>query len=575
MTTTTQPSLPPEPASAERSHSVALYLLALVLVILVPALIVSLVLLQRNNQAQDEIVRSLTNATVQAMAQSADREISGMITTLRVLSTDEAFAAGDFAGFHDRGALALTGSGAYLLVLDRQFQQVLNTRLPFGTPLGKTSDPDSAADALESGAPTISNLFFGRTAQQWVFNVLLPLPDAPEPAALLVLTQNGANLNGALQSRQLPDGWHAALVDKANVVIASTPDAGVIPGVVLSMRQAVGETSPSDWRRETIDGRPIVTAEARSILTGWRVVAWSAAASVDRALGESILWLAAWGTVIAAGAGIVAFIIAGRIGRSVRGLRRDAALLGRGEAVEAKHYPVSEIAEVSLALAEASQLRQAAERDVRFLMRELAHRSKNQMTVIAAMAKQTARGAEDVASYVQGFERRIMGLAGSTDLLLTHGRAGVALTELIEHQIAPFSPLGADRVEIGGPLVRLNAQAAQILGMALHELSTNAAKYGAFSDETGTLEVHWTRPAGRLDLVWREKLRRRLVAGDRKGFGTTVLQAMVGGSLGADVERVAHDDGIEWRFSIPLAAIDPALTPVPPAALTATPPGGN
>ncbi|MGV8832684.1 MAG: sensor histidine kinase [Devosia sp.] len=557
------PSQQTEPAQSRRalmrSLPVAFYLFALVLVILLPALVVSLVLLNRNNQAQEEVVRGLTNATVQAIGQSVEREIAGMTTTLRVLSTSEQLKAGQFREFHDRAVTALAGSGAYLIALDADFNQMLNTRVPYGTALGPTSDPATAAQALERGAPMVSGLFFGETAARWVFNVLLPMSDNNQ-VALLVLTQNAQNLARALQSRQLPSGWHAALVDNGNLVIAATPDANFETGNVLPMRQNLDQT-PDEWQREQFDGQRVVTAEWRSALSGWRVIAWASTEAVDRPLGDALLWLAAWGVIIAAAAGLLAFMIADRIGLSVRGLRRDAQRLGRGEHVAAKAYPVAEIAEVSRALADASASRQAADSEVRFLMREVAHRSKNQMTVIAAMARQTARGAEDVPSYVQSFERRILGLARSTDLLLTHGRAGVALRELVEIQIAPFSPPDSGRITIGGPKVRLNMQAAQILGMAVHELSTNAVKYGAFGEGGGTLAVSWTVADDQLNLVWRETVPKALVDSERVGFGTTVLKSMVGHSLGAGVERMVHKNGMEWCFTIPFEAIDPDRKP--------------
>ena len=538
---------------------IASYLLALVLVIVLPALVVSLVLLNRNNQAQEEVVRGLTNATVQAVGQSVEREISGMATTLRVLSTSELLRDNQLAEFHDRVVTALAGSGAYLIALDNDFGQLLNTRVPFGDALGRTSDPATAARALERPGPTVSGLFFGRTANQFVFNVLLPVPNY-DNVSLLVLTQNAQNLAVALQSRQLPAGWHAALVDQSNQVIVATPDTAFATGDILPMRQSQAQ-NPEEWQRERFDGEQVVTAEWRSTLSGWRVIAWASTDAVDRPLGDSLMWLAAWGIIISVLAAALAFVIAERVSVSVRGLRRDAQRLGRGEEVAAKSYPVAEIAEVSRALADASASRQMADRDVRFLMREVAHRSKNQMTVIAAMARQTARGAKDVPSYVQAFEHRILGLARSTDLLLTHGRVGVELRELVESQIAPFSPHDLQRVNLAGPPVRLNMQAAQILGMAVHELSTNAAKYGAFGDSGGTLAVQWALTDERLNFVWRETVPHQLTSTERVGFGTTVLNSMVGHSLGAVVERTLHDNGLEWRFSIPLDAIDPEIAP--------------
>lgn len=543
----------------QRSLSVAFYLFASALVILLPALVVSLVLLNRNNQAQEQVVRGLTDTTVQAIGQSVEREIAGMITTLRVLSTSELLNDELLKEFNDRSVTALAGSGAYLIALNDEFEQLLNTRVPFGTALERTSDPATAARALERKTPTVSGLFYGQTAERWVFNVLLPIADN-DRVSLLALTQDARNMARALQTRQLPTGWQAALVDNANLVIAATPEAGFKTGNVLPMRQQLDQ-APEEWRREPFNGQQVVTAEWRSGLSGWRVIAWASSEAVDRPLGDALLWLAAWGVIIVVAAGLLAFLIAQRIGLSVRGLRRDAQRLGRGEHVAAKPYPVAEIAEVSRALADASTARQAADREVRFLMREVAHRSKNQMTVIAAMARQTARGAEDVPSYVQAFERRILGLARSTDLLLTHGRAGVALRELVESQIAPFSPPDSSRVSITGPAVRLNIQAAQILGMAVHELSTNAVKYGAFGEDGGTLAVSWTVVDDRLDFVWRETVPRVLPGSKRVGFGTTVLKSMVGHSLGAEVECLPHPTGMEWRFAIPLHAIDPEQAP--------------
>ncbi len=237
-----------------------------------------------------------------------------------------------------------------------------------------------------------------------------------------------------------------------------------------------------------------------------------------------------------------------------------------------RDYPVAEIAEVAAAIAQAARQRQASEAEVRFLMRELAHRSKNQMTVIAAMAKQTARGADSVPDFVASFERRIFGLARSTDLLLANGVAGVDLRELLGHQIDPFCPLDGERVDMEGPSVRLNTQAAQILGMAGHELATNAAKYGAFSTDDGRLVLAWQLGDGRLVLNWRERVASLAERPERRGFGTTVLENMVGSTLGATVTRTLHPDGIEWNFDIPVESLDPNLTPEGrPAARAAEP----
>jgi two-component sensor histidine kinase len=545
-----------------RPQPVALYLFALMLVILLPALIVALVLLNSTNDAQEKVVEALTNATVQAMGQAVDREVSGMATTLRVLSSDPALQVGSLEQFHQRATTALAGTGSYLIGVDKDANQLLNSRVAFGEPLGKSSDTVTAARALQVNRATISGLFFGKVAQTWVYNVWLPLPEG-RPVALIALSQNASDLIPVLQSRELPQGWNAALVDGANTVIASTVSGDLAIGDTLPMRRDA-DSPAQGWTEESFHEERVVTAEWRSGLTGWRIVAWASAAQVERPLGESLLQLAAWGLVIAIVASLIAVYIAQQLSRSVRGLRLDAQRLGRGEAVFERHYPVAEIDEVSKALVVASRQRQTAERDVRFLMRELAHRSKNQMAVISAMAKQTARGATDVPEYVEALERRIMGLARSTDLLLAHGRAGVSLRELVDLQLAPFRPQEAERVTIAGDDIRINPQGAQILGMALHELAVNATQYGAFADERGRLTLSWVEGDDQVDMRWRETLSGPLKASQRAGFGTTVLRAMVGGALGARVERHEHPDGVEWTIDIPKTALDPSFAAVRP-----------
>ncbi|MBL8594568.1 MAG: sensor histidine kinase, partial [Devosia sp.] len=142
--------------------------------------------------------------------------------------------------------------------------------------------------------------------------------------------------------------------------------------------------------------------------------------------------------------------------------------------------------------------------------------------------------------------------------LLAHGVAGVDLKELLVSQIDPFCPVDGERVVVDGPSLRINAQAAQILGMAAHELATNAVKYGAFAREGGRLELTWKRTDTAVSFVWHETGGVPGEATPRRGFGTTVLENMVGRSLNGEVVREVHELGIEWRFTIPLNSLDPS-----------------
>ncbi|MGN6488556.1 MAG: sensor histidine kinase [Devosia sp.] len=540
------------------ARPIAVYLFVLALVALVPAFIFSAILLQRNNEAQERVVETLITGTARSVVQAVDREINANTTTLKVLSTNPALIDGDLGEFHDQVSQALAGTGSSIYVLDPDLNAVMTTRQPYvGGPLVRSADPETSQRALNSDKVLVSNLVRGTFSNDFVVNVLLRVPGTPLGDVVLGFSRAATQLAPVLLSNRLPDGWNVALLDGTGRIIAASPGAGQV-GDAFPLTNVADMSSTTEWRNVDLGGEHALFIAQRSLLSEWTVVAWAPRDVVARPLADAFWSLLAGGVLLAALVVLVVYWVSLQIGRSVHGLEADAKRLGAGQPVEARSFPIAEIETVSTALGDASRRRQAAEAEVRFLMRELAHRSKNQMTVIAAMAKQTARGADSVPDFVSSFEKRIFGLARSTDLLLAHGVAGVDLKELMVSQIDPFCPVDGDRVAVDGPTMRLNAQAAQILGMAAHELATNAVKYGAFAKEGGRLNVTWQRHGDAIAFTWREIGAVPGSAAPRRGFGTTVLENMVGRSLGAEVQRESHPDGIEWRFSIPVASLDPA-----------------
>ncbi|KKB13319.1 hypothetical protein VE25_02345 [Devosia geojensis] len=563
LTETKSASAPADAGKRRQPWSIAAYLLVLALITLVPSFVFAGLLMQRNQQAQETTIETLISATTRSLVQAVEREINANITTLRVLETSAALHEGDFRSFHVYAQTALASSRANLFIVNADLSTLMSTDAPFGEVVPPIADQDTIRRAFETDAVVITDLVRNPVTQDWTYNILLPIDLGPHGRKIIALNQRADNIAQALLTNRLPDGWSSALLDADGQVIAASFGAGGT-GEIFTQFDALNQPFSTRWQQVAANGDAYQTVIQRSGLTGWRLVSWAPVEVITRPLLDALLSLMAGAVILAALIIVTLYWVTGRIGSSVRGLARDARRLGRGEGVEAKPYPVAEIAEVSQALAEASTQRQSAEAEVRFLMRELAHRSKNQMTVIAAMAKQTARGEEDIDHYVQSFEKRILGLASSTDLLLTHGRVGVDLNELLSRQIAPFGPSDGERLKLTGGPVRLNAQAAQIMGMAAHELSTNAAKYGAFSNDKGRLEVSWQIEGDRLAFRWREHTQAAPFSqsdetdpAQRKGFGTTVLKSMVGGALGAEVERQLHPDGIEWRFDIPMASLHP------------------
>ncbi len=190
---------------------------------------------------------------------------------------------------------------------------------------------------------------------------------------------------------------------------------------------------------------------------------------------------------------------------------------------------------------------------VRFLMRELTHRSKNLLAVIQAMARQSLTSGLPPEEFVRRFGERLAALAGSHDLLSSVDYKGASLMELIRSQLNHYEDLFGTRIVLDGADVLLRPEAAQNIGIALHELSTNAAKYGALSNETGTVTIAWgfQGTPRRFAMSWREAGGPPVVAPTRKGFGTIVMDRTTGSGMGGKSAVSFEPGGVVWSIDVP------------------------
>jgi PAS domain S-box-containing protein len=200
--------------------------------------------------------------------------------------------------------------------------------------------------------------------------------------------------------------------------------------------------------------------------------------------------------------------------------------------------------------------RKAAEEHIEFLMHEISHRSKNLLMVIQSIARRTARTAGSLEDFERRFERRLQGLAASHDVLVSKNWQGAPLASLVRQQLVPFAEIQGSRIELAGPDVVVTAEAAQALGLAIHELATNAIKYGALSVPAGKVSVSWALQgdagaARALSLNWVEQGGPRVTPPQRKGFGHVVIGEMVERSLNGKVAMEFAAEGLNWSVSIP------------------------
>jgi two-component sensor histidine kinase len=203
--------------------------------------------------------------------------------------------------------------------------------------------------------------------------------------------------------------------------------------------------------------------------------------------------------------------------------------------------------------------RKANETHLRSLMREITHRSKNLLAVIQAMARQTARHAGSIEIFLEQFSARLQALATSHDLLVMEGWHGAPLHDLVRLQLAPYLEREDGRIAFDGPPVLLKPVAVQSLGLALHELASNAARHGALATPGGRVSIQWRRqPANEgsgVELVWQETGGRSVAPPSHRGFGTLVIERHLARSLDAEVEFTFPPTGVRCRVQVPLVQI--------------------
>jgi PAS domain S-box-containing protein len=245
--------------------------------------------------------------------------------------------------------------------------------------------------------------------------------------------------------------------------------------------------------------------------------------------------------------GVDSYEVEYRIIRPVDGELRW--IFGRGRAVRNAQGSPVRYSGVDIDITERKQ----AEEHVHLLMNELNHRANNLLAVIQAITRQTANTA-DPKTFAERLFQRIAGLAASNDLLVSGKWQGVEVAKLIDSQLAHFADLGT-RLTLEGPPLRLTPAAAQALGMALHELATNAVKYGALANESGRIRIHWSVAGESAEpefrMTWSEQDGPPVSNPTRTGFGRTVMERMIAATLGGTAALQFAAGGIVWTFACP------------------------
>lgn len=205
--------------------------------------------------------------------------------------------------------------------------------------------------------------------------------------------------------------------------------------------------------------------------------------------------------------------------------------------------------------------RKRREQTMRLMMREASHRSKNILAVVQAIARQTAATTPEPGDFAERFAARLEAFGATHALLVDEGWIGADMGDLIRSQIGHYAEQIGKQIVMSGPPLRLSADASQNIGLALHELATNAAKYGALSTPSGRVDISWRIDASgsgerEVALQWIESNGPPVSPPTRNGFGQVILERTVARALNGSVELKHNAAGLSWKLVFPLVDVD-------------------
>jgi PAS domain S-box-containing protein len=209
--------------------------------------------------------------------------------------------------------------------------------------------------------------------------------------------------------------------------------------------------------------------------------------------------------------------------------------------------------------------RKQAEHRQQLLIRELHHRVKNTLATVQAIVGSTARTASSIDEFYQGFVGRIVSLSRTHNLLTEDLWQKAALEDLVQTELGPYADEARNRIIVEGPHVELPSEAAVPIGMAIHELTTNAAKHGALSTFGGQVEVRWRVEPGEerpiLHFAWIEHGGPRVSTPTRQGFGSRLLRRVLATQLQADVQMDFPEEGLHFTMTMVIPGEPPIFNP--------------
>ena len=443
---------------------------------------------------KDATQRVLEN--VRSIRFTLDAEIRRMTGGLQVLALTNALRSGDFESFDGMAAgfLDQYGKDGVIVVSDRSGQILFSSLKPEAPTLPHRNNADLVERVFSNKQPQYSNLFMGVVKKKPIVTVDVPVFRGQEVAYDISFSPPLEMFQSMVEKQRPGADWTITLIDGAGTVFARIPNP----------QDTVGKRAPASLFAETsrrdeatlvatsLEGTPLITAFSRSPSTGWTVAAGISESSLAAPLWRYLAITSVIGAVLL----MVGLAFAVRM----------ATTIARGETLHD------------------------------LLVEELNHRVKNTLAILQAIAVQTFRNATKAER--EKFEGRLGALAEAHNLLSTRKWQGSDLQDVLVRVLQPYVLNSPERVKMFGPKVPLTPRIAVVLSMIVHEIATNAAKYGALSNDNGTVAIDWevtgqsTGPM--LRLIWRETGGPPVTAPVQHGFGSRLIERSARDQLGGE-----------------------------------------
>lgn len=458
-----------------------------------------------NNYEQDRRdAKRRVIETVRSIRLVLDAEMQRMTGGLQVLSLTNALRDRDFGGFRRiaDGFLEQYGKNGVVLVADREGRQVFSSVTADTANLPPRNNRAIVDKVFATRSPQYSNLFIGAVKQQLIVTVEVPMVRDGEVLYDISFSPPAEIFQAIIEKQRPSRDWTISIFDGDGVNFARVPNPQETVGKRASptLYDAMFRAPEATLQTVSLEGVPLITSYARSSLTGWTVAAGIAESSLVGPLWRNLAITSLIGGILL----LIGLAFAVRM----------ATAIARGEMLHD------------------------------LLIEELNHRVKNTLAILQSIATQTFRSASRAER--EKFEGRLGALAEAHNLLSQEKWQGSELRGVIGRVLQPYLLNTPERLRMSGPDVPLSPRLSVVLSMILHEIATNAAKYGALSNDTGKVELDWEVIAEdvkpQLRLIWTESGGPPVTAPEQSGFGSRLIERSARDQLGgeATVDFLPH-----------------------------------